>query len=110
MCYLTKLVDNILKHHYNSHILLNNAKRKGKYMKYQSTIIARQALNNTGYPTKRIYSDKRKNGHRTKIWAPYKKEVAENIIAEIKRLGGTATLHPNPNYYGPQSYSVIVKA
>ena len=79
-------------------------------MKYQSTIIARQALNNTGYSTYRIYSEKRKNGHRTKIWASYKKEVAEKIVTEVHRLGGTATLHPNPDYYGPQSYSVIVKA
>lgn len=79
--------------------------------KYQSTIIARQALNNTSCSTNRIYSEKRKNGHRTKIWALYEKEVAEEIVTEVHRLGGTATLHPNPNYYyGSQSYSVIVKA
>jgi hypothetical protein len=79
-------------------------------MKYQSAVIARQALNNTGCHVIRIYSDKRKNGHRTKIWARYKKETAETIITEVKRLGGSATLRLNPNYYGPQSYSVIVKA
>ena len=79
-------------------------------MKYQSTVIARQALNNTGCHVIRIYSDKRKNGHRTKIWARYKKEAAEKIVAEVKRLGGSATLRSNPDYYGPQSFSVIVKA